>query len=89
MSKEEEFRRRRGRKEEEERAPKGHFVVYVGPEEMKRYEVPISYLKHTSFQKLLQESADMYGFHHNHKGIVLPCQDSIFQSVIAELEKGA
>ncbi|XVE67091.1 hypothetical protein DITRI_Ditri08aG0132200 [Diplodiscus trichospermus] len=30
--------------------PKGHFAVYVGEAEKKRFAVPISILKHPSFQ---------------------------------------
>ena len=29
--------------------PKGHFAVYVGETERKRFVVPVSYLKHPSF----------------------------------------
>ncbi|KAL7238705.1 hypothetical protein ACSBR2_004742 [Camellia fascicularis] len=32
----------------------GHLAVYVGETEKKRYVVPISYLKHPSFQSLLR-----------------------------------
>uniref|UniRef100_A0A6N2MAK1 Auxin-responsive protein n=1 Tax=Salix viminalis TaxID=40686 RepID=A0A6N2MAK1_SALVM len=43
------------------RAPKGHFVVYVG-NEMKRFVVPTSYLKNPIFQKLLDKAAEEFGF---------------------------
>lgn len=66
----------------EKRAPKGHFVVYVGEEEEhKRYVIPTSYLKNPIFQKLLEKAAEEFGFH-SHKGIVLPCDESTFQKVI-------
>ncbi|GMP64088.1 hypothetical protein CsSME_00025524 [Camellia sinensis var. sinensis] len=32
----------------------GHLAVYVGETEKKRYVVPISYVKHPSFQSLLR-----------------------------------
>ncbi|KAF9661618.1 hypothetical protein SADUNF_Sadunf19G0087600 [Salix dunnii] len=62
---------------------KGHFVVYVG-DEMKRFVVPTSYLKNPIFQKLLDESAEEYGFD-NKNGIVLPCDESTFRSLTAFL----
>ena len=67
------------------RTPRGHFVVYVGAC-LKRFVLPVSYLKKHSFQQLLQMSAEMYGFD-NRNGIVIPCDESTFRS-IAELEEG-
>uniref|UniRef100_A0A2C9WFF6 SAUR family protein n=1 Tax=Manihot esculenta TaxID=3983 RepID=A0A2C9WFF6_MANES len=65
------------------RAPKGHFVVYVG-NEMKRFVVPISYLHNPMFQQLLNNAADEYGYS-NQNGIVLPCDVSTFNSLISFL----
>ncbi|OVA04060.1 Auxin-induced protein [Macleaya cordata] len=65
------------------RAPKGHFVVYVGGE-MKRFVVPTSYLKHPLFQQLLEKAAEEYGFH-NKKGILLPCDETTFQRLVSFL----
>lgn len=59
------------------RAPKGHFVVYVG-EEMTRFVIPLSYLKDPKFQKLLEKAAEEYGFSRE-RGIVLPCDESTFR----------
>ncbi|KAJ0106346.1 hypothetical protein Patl1_18175 [Pistacia atlantica] len=36
------------------RAPKGHFIVYVG-EELRRFIVPLSYLKNPTFSQLLDK----------------------------------
>ncbi|KAL7176569.1 hypothetical protein ACSBR2_029992 [Camellia fascicularis] len=66
------------------RAPKGHFVVYVGSE-MKRFVVPTSHLKNPIFQQLLDKAAEEYGFHNNHNRIVLPCDESTFQRATAFL----
>ncbi|KAI4346381.1 hypothetical protein L6164_007279 [Bauhinia variegata] len=63
------------------RTPKGHFVVYVGIE-MRRFVVPMSYLKNPTFQRLLEKAADEHGFD-NPDGIVLPCDASTFQGLIA------
>lgn len=63
------------------RAPKGHFVVYVG-EEHKRFVVPTFHLKNPSFQQLLEKAAEVYGFSHSHTGIVLPCNVPTFLRAI-------
>uniref|UniRef100_A0A2C9WFR7 Uncharacterized protein n=1 Tax=Manihot esculenta TaxID=3983 RepID=A0A2C9WFR7_MANES len=63
------------------RAPKGHFAVYVGIE-MKRFEVPISYLQNPKFQQLLNNAADEYGYTHQN-GIILPCDESTFNDLIS------
>ncbi|KAI3917282.1 hypothetical protein MKX01_000059 [Papaver californicum] len=67
------------------RAPKGHFVVYVG-NEMKRFVIPTSYLKHPLFQQLLEKAAEEYGFY-NQKGIVLPCDEVTFGRLVSFLAK--
>ncbi|KAL8553563.1 hypothetical protein ACS0TY_002030 [Phlomoides rotata] len=63
------------------RTPKGHIVVYVG-EEMRRFVVPISCLKNPQFQQLLEEAAEVYGFHNGYGGIILPCTQTTFFRVI-------
>lgn len=66
-------------KERRKRAPKGHFVVYVGKEE-RRYVLPLSYLKNSELLKLMEEAAKEYG--HGCERIVLPCEESAFKRVI-------
>ncbi|KAL8543165.1 hypothetical protein ACS0TY_003896 [Phlomoides rotata] len=44
--------------------PKGHLAVYVGENEKKRFVIPVSYLNHSSFQKLLFQAEEEFGFHH-------------------------
>lgn len=63
------------------KAPKGHFVVYVG-ENRSRYIIPISYLAHPDFKLLLQMAADEYGFSHD-TGLTIPCDESFFQSLVS------
>lgn len=58
------------------RAPKGHFVVYVGKEQ-KRFVIPLSMLKNPTFQQLLEKAADEYGYG-SQKSIVLPCDEFTF-----------
>ncbi|KAB1201392.1 Indole-3-acetic acid-induced protein ARG7 [Morella rubra] len=61
------------------RAPKGHFVVYVG-KELKRFVIPLSCLKNPIFLQLLEKAADEYGFNSN-RSIVLPCDELTFLKV--------
>ena len=65
--------------------PKGHFVVYVGEAE-KRFVVPISYLKHPLFQKLLDRAEEEYGFSHGMDGIRVPSSEQAFQSLMHQLK---
>lgn len=68
------------REAENKRTPKGYFVVYVG-EEVQRFVISMSYLKNPKFQKLLQEAAEVYGYH-NQKCIALPCDLTTFRRVV-------
>lgn len=50
--------------------PKGFLPVYVGDVQKRRFLVPVSYLYHPKFQKLLERSAEeffwpSYGWSHN------------------------
>ncbi|WMV51558.1 hypothetical protein MTR67_044943 [Solanum verrucosum] len=65
--------------------PKGHFAVYVGDTEKKRYVVPITYLNHPSFQKLLRKSEEEFGFHHPMGGLTIPCNVDDFFYVTSRL----
>lgn len=67
------------------RAPKGHFVVYVGSEE-RRHVVPLFYLDCPGFKGLLEKAADEYGYNSNSR-IVLPCDEYTFSRVVAFCEK--
>lgn len=61
--------------------PKGYFAVYVGEESQemkKRFVVPISYLKHPSFQDLLFKAAEEFGFDHAMGPITIPCAEEDF-----------
>ncbi|KAK8582430.1 hypothetical protein V6N13_069208 [Hibiscus sabdariffa] len=55
--------------------PKGHFVVYVGEAEKKRFVVPISFLKHPTFQNLLSEAEEEFGFDHPMGVLTIPCSE--------------
>ncbi|XWS62688.1 hypothetical protein CRYUN_Cryun06bG0032500 [Craigia yunnanensis] len=66
--------------------PKGHFVVYVGEDEKKRFIVPISFLKHLSFQNLLSQAEEEYGFNHPMGALTIPCSEEAFLDLICSLQ---
>ncbi|KAK8522173.1 hypothetical protein V6N13_115146 [Hibiscus sabdariffa] len=67
--------------------PKGHFVVYVGEaDEKKRFVPPISFLNHPSFQKLLSEAEEEYGFNHPMGALTIPCREEAFLDLICCFE---
>ncbi|OAY82335.1 Auxin-induced protein 10A5 [Ananas comosus] len=65
--------------------PKGHFAVYVDGERRKRFVVPTSYLKHPSFQTLLERAEEEFGFRHEAGGLILPCTESDFVALVSNL----
>ncbi|KAL8556272.1 hypothetical protein ACS0TY_003909 [Phlomoides rotata] len=67
--------------------PKGHLAVYVGENEKKRFVVPVSYLNHSSFQELLFEAEEEFGFHHPMGGLTIPCSQDLFINLISRLSR--
>ncbi|XP_010271400.1 PREDICTED: auxin-induced protein 6B-like [Nelumbo nucifera] len=65
--------------------PKGHLVVYVGETLKKRFVVPISYLNHPSFQDLLTQAEEEFGFHHPMGGLTIPCKEDAFTDLTSSL----
>ncbi|VFQ65865.1 unnamed protein product [Cuscuta campestris] len=68
--------------------PKGHMAVYVGgrtEEKKRRYVVPIWYLKHPLFQRLLRLAEEEYGFDHPMGGLTIPCTQSAFSTVTSAI----
>jgi len=59
--------------------PKGHLAVYVG-EKMKRFLIPVSYLNQSSFQDLLGQAEEEFGYNHPMGGLKIPCVD-VFQRI--------
>ncbi|KAL8556258.1 hypothetical protein ACS0TY_003895 [Phlomoides rotata] len=67
--------------------PKGHFAVYVGEDEKKRFVIPVSYLNHSSFQELLFQAEEEFGFHHPMGGLTISCSQDLFVDLISGLTR--
>ncbi|KAL5713468.1 Auxin-responsive protein saur20 [Ranunculus cassubicifolius] len=65
--------------------PKGHIAVYVGESQKKRFVVPISYLNHSSFQDLLNQAEEEFGFSHPMGGLTIPCDEDTFLDLTQRL----
>ncbi|KAK9109004.1 hypothetical protein Sjap_017064 [Stephania japonica] len=65
--------------------PKGHLAVYVGVTQKKRFVVPITYLSHPSFQGLLNQAEEEFGFDHPMGGLTIPCCEDAFVSLANRL----
>ena len=63
--------------------PKGYLAVYVGEDEKKRYIIPVSHLNQPSFQGLLSQAEDEFGYEHPMGGLTIPCREDIFLDVIS------
>ncbi|KVH95977.1 Auxin responsive SAUR protein [Cynara cardunculus var. scolymus] len=62
--------------------PKGHCSVYVGESSMKRFVIPLAYLKHPSFQTLLNLAEEEFGYAHSMGGLTFPCKEETFIELI-------
>ena len=67
--------------------PKGYFSIYVGESTKKRYLVPLAYLKHPSFQPLLNLSEDEFGYAHPMGGLTVPCKEETFIELTRDIVK--
>ncbi|KAK2665485.1 hypothetical protein Ddye_004059 [Dipteronia dyeriana] len=67
--------------------PRGHFAVYVGEEDnlMKRFVVPLSFLKQPQFQALLSQAEEEFGFDYRMHGLTIPCAEDEFISLTSRL----
>ncbi|KAI4332760.1 hypothetical protein L6164_017642 [Bauhinia variegata] len=66
--------------------PKGYLAVYVG-EEMRRFVIPISYLNHSSFQELLSQAEEEFGYEHPMGGLTIPCREDVFLDITSSLNR--
>ena len=66
--------------------PKGFLAVYVGDQsKMKRFIIPVSYLNQPSFQQLLSQAEEKFGFDHPMGGLTIPCREDTFIDLISRL----
>lgn len=64
--------------------PKGFLAVCVG-KELKRFIIPMDYLKHQAFEVLLHEAEEEFGF--QQEGVLkIPCQVSMFEKILKVVE---
>ncbi|XP_062079470.1 auxin-induced protein 15A-like [Humulus lupulus] len=68
-----------------EDVPKGHLAVYVGENKKKRFVVPVSLLSQSSFQELLLQAEEEYGYDHPMGGLTIPCSEYAFIELISNL----
>jgi|UniRef100_A0A2N9EYY9 SAUR family protein len=62
----------------------GHFsVIAVDGNEPKRFVVPLSYLTHPTFVRLLEQAAEEYGFDHE-GALSIPCRPSELERILGE-----
>ncbi|XP_012573098.1 auxin-induced protein 6B-like [Cicer arietinum] len=64
---------------------KGYVAVYVG-EKQKRFVVPVSYLNQPSFQDLLSQAEEEFGYDHPTGGLTIPCTEYVFHHVTSCLK---
>jgi len=60
--------------------PKGYLAVYVG-EKKKRFVIPLSYLNQPSFQELLIQAEEEFGYDHPTGGLTIPCSEDVFEDI--------
>ncbi|KAG6588982.1 hypothetical protein SDJN03_17547, partial [Cucurbita argyrosperma subsp. sororia] len=65
--------------------PKGYFTVYVGEEQKKRFFIPLSYFNQPSFQDLLSQVEEEFGYDHPMGGITIPCSEDYFLDLTCSL----
>ncbi|OWM81936.1 protein SMALL AUXIN UP-REGULATED RNA 10-like [Punica granatum] len=65
--------------------PKGFLAVCVG-KELKRFVIPMEYLRHQAFGILLQEAEEEFGF--QQEGVLkIPCQVTVFEKILKAVEE--
>ncbi|KAF4348872.1 hypothetical protein F8388_024015 [Cannabis sativa] len=65
--------------------PKGYLAVYVGENKMKRFVIPLSILNQQSFQELLSQAEEEFGFDHPMGALTIPCPEDAFIDLISRL----
>ncbi|KAF4380985.1 hypothetical protein F8388_011907 [Cannabis sativa] len=65
--------------------PKGYLAVYVGKSKMTRFVIPVSYLNNSSFQELLCQAEEEFGFDHPMGALTIPCNEDTFINLVSSL----
>jgi len=66
--------------------PKGYLAVYLGVK-MARFVIPISYLNQPSFQHLLSQAEEEFGYDHPTGGLTIPCNEDEFLNLTSRLNE--
>ena len=65
--------------------PKGYLAIYVGDEsKMKRFVIPI--LNQPSFQEVLSQAEEEFGFDHPMEALTIPCSEDVFNNLTSRFE---
>ncbi|XLR56674.1 hypothetical protein S83_007346 [Arachis hypogaea] len=64
--------------------PKGNLAVYVG-DKMRQFVIPVCYLNQPSFQELLSQSEEEFGYDHPTGGLTIPCSEDTFLNLTCQL----
>ncbi|KAL5563185.1 hypothetical protein UlMin_032932 [Ulmus minor] len=66
--------------------PKGYVAVYVGDEsKMKLFVIPLSHLNQPSFQEVLSQAEEKFGYDHPMGALTIPCREETFLDLISHL----
>ncbi|CAI9299385.1 unnamed protein product [Lactuca saligna] len=65
--------------------PKGCLAVYVGEQEKKRFVVPVWLLMKPTFQQLLDQAEEEFGYSHPMGGLTIPCSEYMFTDLASRL----
>ncbi|GAB2218140.1 hypothetical protein Droror1_Dr00001358 [Drosera rotundifolia] len=67
--------------------PEGYVAVYVGVNEKQRFVIPLGHINHPSFQNMLTQAEEEFGFCPPLGGLTIPCHEDIFFGVTSLLDE--
>ncbi|KAH7517711.1 auxin-induced protein 15A [Ziziphus jujuba] len=65
--------------------PKSYFAVYVGESQKKMFVIPVSMSKEPSFQDLLSQAAEEYGYDYPMGGVTISSHENVFLDLVSGL----
>ncbi|XP_024990756.1 auxin-induced protein X15-like [Cynara cardunculus var. scolymus] len=66
--------------------PKGYFKVYLGEkQEKKRFVIHVSLLSQPSFQDILRQAEEEFGYDHPMDGLTITCSEDMFVDLACRL----